>query len=163
VAPVQIIYKRISAVRTYLQSFSYTFYGNFSIFKFFSLLGTTKDERAGKEGKGKEERFESKDERKENEEEVEKRRVTIMTQTEEFLAPWDPLYRKDTQLGYLLNIKDQIIGHPNKKLEFMDFNFEQRLLDIIEDPETSADVRLQATIVFGSMYHGKPSHCITSS
>jgi hypothetical protein len=79
-----------------------------------------------------------------------------MTQTEEFMNPQDPLFsgNASVQLGYLLNIKDQIIGHLNKKQQYLDWNFRDYLLELIQLPETSAEVRLQATVVFGSLCHG---------
>ena len=85
-----------------------------------------------------------------------------MTQTEEQQHQRSPasameaLYslRTDIQLSSLLSIKDEIIGHPRRKAEYLDINPLQQLLTVIRSPAITPEIRLQATIVLGSLCHG---------
>jgi hypothetical protein len=82
-----------------------------------------------------------------------------MTQTEEHPPSLDGVLsqRADVQLVSLLAVKDDIIGHPLRKAAYVGQKLVPALLQVLRSAATSADVRVEAIIVLGSLCHGKYS------
>ena len=80
-----------------------------------------------------------------------------MTQSEEYPQAMDGVLsqRRDTQLNTLIAIKDQIIGHPLEKPLFLNQRFMRPLVDLILSGSTLPEIRIEATTVLGSLFHGK--------
>ena len=62
--------------------------------------------------------------------------------------------RPEAQLGYLGAVKNNIIGHSSRKSLYMDHKFMGPLIELLRNESTPADVRIEATIVLGSLCHG---------
>ena len=79
-----------------------------------------------------------------------------MTQTEEYPPPMEEVLSQTPamQLGSLLAIKDDIIGHPLQKSIYIKNKFIGALIDLLRNEATPSDVRIEATIVLGSLCHG---------
>ena len=66
--------------------------------------------------------------------------------------------RPEAQLGSLSAIKDDIIGHSLRKSLYIDHKFMRSLIDLLRNESTPADVKIEATIVLGSLCHGNSTH-----
>jgi hypothetical protein len=79
-----------------------------------------------------------------------------MTQTEEQPTPMEGVLsqRPEVQLGSLLAIKDDIIGHSLRKSLYIDQRLVPPLIDLLQNVSTPADIKVEATIVLGSLFHG---------
>lgn len=79
-----------------------------------------------------------------------------MTQTEELAPSMDGVLsqKPETQLGSLLAIKDDIIGHALRKSVYINHKFMRPLIELLRCETTPADVKVEATIVLGSLCHG---------
>ena len=62
--------------------------------------------------------------------------------------------RPEAQLGSLVAIKDDIIGHSLRKSFYIDHKFMRPLMELMRNESTPANVRVEATIVLGSLCHG---------
>lgn len=80
----------------------------------------------------------------------------MMTQTEEHPPSLEGVLsqKADVQLVSLLAIKDDIIGHPLRKAAYIQQRLMPVLLQIVTGETTSADVKVEAIIVLGSLCHG---------
>jgi hypothetical protein len=79
-----------------------------------------------------------------------------MTQTEELPPPMEGVLsqRPEVQLGSLLAIKDDIIGHSLRKSVYIDQRLVRLLIDLLQSLSTPVDVKVEAAIVLGSLCHG---------
>jgi hypothetical protein len=79
-----------------------------------------------------------------------------MTQTEELPPPMEGVLsqRPEVQLGSLLAIKDDIIGHSLRKSVYIDQRLVRLLIDLLQSVSTPVDVKVEAAIVLGSLCHG---------
>jgi hypothetical protein len=84
-----------------------------------------------------------------------------MTQTEELPQSMEGVLsqRPETQLGSLAAIKDDIVGHSLRKSVYINHKFMRLLIELLRNESTPADVKIEATIVLGSLCHGNPPNC----
>jgi hypothetical protein len=82
--------------------------------------------------------------------------VIIMTQTEEIAPSMDGVLsqKPETQLDSLVAIKDDIIGHSARKSVYINPKFMRPLIELLRNETTPAEVKVEATIVLGSLCHG---------
>src|SRR5277367_1089855 len=62
--------------------------------------------------------------------------------------------KHEIQLGSLLAIKDDIIGHSLRKSIYINQKFMRPLLDLLQSDSTPPDIKIEATTVLGSLFHG---------
>lgn len=62
--------------------------------------------------------------------------------------------KHEIQLGSLLAIKDDIIGHALRKSLYINQKFMRPLLDLLLSDSTPPDIKIEATTVLGSLFHG---------
>src|SRR5271169_6385876 len=62
--------------------------------------------------------------------------------------------KHEIQLGSLLAIKDDIIGHSLRKSVYINQKFMRPLLDLLQSDSTPPDIKIEATTVLGSLFHG---------
>jgi len=79
-----------------------------------------------------------------------------MTQTEEHPPSMEGVlsHRPEVQLGSLLAIKDDVIGHSLRKSIYIKHRFMRPLIELLRNENTPANVKIEATIVLGSLCHG---------
>lgn len=79
-----------------------------------------------------------------------------MTQSEECPPSMEGAlsHTPDVQLESLLAIEDDVIGHPLRKSVYFNNKFLRSLIELVQDESTQPDVRIRATIVLGSLFHG---------
>ena len=90
--------------------------------------------------------------------------VFTMTQTEELAPSIDSVLsqKPETQLGSLVAIKDDIIGHSMRKSVYSNHKFMRPLIELLRNEATPADIKIEATIVLGSLCHGTCSKRLDS-
>lgn len=62
--------------------------------------------------------------------------------------------RPEVQLGSLMAIKDDIIGHSLRKSVYIDQRLVLLLIDLLQSVSTPVDVKVEAAVVLGSLFHG---------
>ena len=62
--------------------------------------------------------------------------------------------KHEIQLTSLLAIKDDIIGHSIRKSLYINQKFMRPLLDLLQSDSTPPDIKIEATTVLGSLFHG---------
>jgi hypothetical protein len=67
------------------------------------------------------------------------------------------------QLGSLRAIKDEIIGHPLRKNVYIEQNLLPALLQVLRSASSPPEVRIEATIVLGSLLHGTFISCVLTN
>lgn len=88
-----------------------------------------------------------------------------MTQTDEHSPSLKAVLSQDpvAQLGSLRAIKDEIIGHPLRKNVYIEQNLLPALLQVLRSASSPPEVRIEATIVLGSLLHGTFISCVLTN
>jgi hypothetical protein len=79
-----------------------------------------------------------------------------MTQTDQHSPSLKAVLSQDpaAQLGSLRAFKDDVIGHPLRKTVYIEQSLLPALLQLLRNGTTPAEVRIEATVVLGSLLHG---------
>ena len=87
-----------------------------------------------------------------------------MTQTDEHSPSLKAVLSQDpvAQLGSLRAIKDDVIGHSLRKNVYIEQNLLAALLQVLQSPSSPAQVKIEATILLGSLLHGTFSNFLFS-
>ena len=79
-----------------------------------------------------------------------------MTQIEEYPPSMEGVLsqKPEVKLQSLLAIKDDIIGHALRKSAYINQQLVKHLLEMLQNPTTPPEIRIEATTVLGSLCHG---------